>query len=232
MRVPAVSSIQQSLQGGAEVTLPAFAGAAHAAATWSPSLSMVKWTGLMNSSVERSKSRTISTEQPKLQPSPAPMCIQGIPGRHRLREEMTEWHSTGRTELAGKLTQFQLSWSPFHKDELSSSSVTFLLSTSAGYQSGLLPCQPRCKDISWHFQQGRPSKLCSGHHCGDALCPSSKTRQNHFQFSFNILITLSTNLQDLTNKQLNFSSLKILKTMYHRGEGGRCPALEVRWYEL
>lgn len=58
---------------GAQVTLPAFAGAARAAAAWSPSLSRVKWTGLWNSSVERSKSRTISPKQPELQ-SPLLQC--------------------------------------------------------------------------------------------------------------------------------------------------------------
>lgn len=78
-------------------------------------------------------------------------------------------------------------------------------------------------DTSWLFQQGRPRKLCSVH-CRDAedtrastaLCPSSKTGPRHFQFSFNTLITPSTNLQDLTNKQLSFSSLKTLITTYLR----------------
>lgn len=46
--------------------------------------------------------------------------------------------------------------------------------------------------------------------------PAAKQGQRHFQFSFNTLITPSTNLQDLTNKQLSFSSLKTLITTYLR----------------
>lgn len=238
LSVPAVSSTEQSLQRGAEVTLPAFAGAAPAAATAPPSLSTAKWTGLLNSSVERGKPRTVSTERPELQPPLLQCASKASPERHRLREAMTEWHSRGRTELAGKLTQFQLSWSPFHKDELSSSSVTFFLATSAGYRSGLLPCQHRCKDISWHFQQGRPRELCRVHHCGDAedisastaLCPSSKTGPRHFRFSFNTLITLSTNLQDLTNKQLNFSSENIRNYVSWRWRREKsCLGSQVLW---
>lgn len=76
--IPAVRPRQPASQRQAEVTQPASAGAAHAEAIWSPSLSMVKWTGLLNSSVGRSITRTISAQQPLLQPSCTPMNVQGL----------------------------------------------------------------------------------------------------------------------------------------------------------
>lgn len=61
----------------------------------------------------------------------------------------------------------------------------------------------------------------------NGLLPPCYTRARHFHFNFKILITPSTNLQGITNKQLNFSPLKILGTTYHGDEEGRSPALEV-----
>lgn len=117
-------------------------------------------------------------------------------------------------QLLSDLPPRHLCWLPKWPSPLSAQMQRHLLALPAGKTKWIVQCSP----LWWCWVDITASTV---------LCPSSKTGARHFQFSFNTLITPSTNLQDLTNKQLHFSSLKIPETMYHGDTGGRSPALEV-----
>lgn len=153
--VPAVRFRQQSFRRKAEITQPASAGAARAEAVWSPSLLTAKWTGWLNSSVERSISRTISTEQQQLQPSCAPESAQGL-----------HWEIRAKS-CYNKALSSQSAW--VCREAATTSAIVIFLpgrswalhlltSTSSGLLCQLpikFHCQQRCRDNPCHFQQGR-----------------------------------------------------------------------------